>query len=265
MLEVRDLIKVYARGLLKQKVTIAVDGVSFSVAENEIISLVGESGSGKTTTAHIILRLLPPTSGQVLFKGKNIQNFSRKELKWYWREVHGIFQDPFAAFNPIHKADRILWQSFNLFSEHFDHNEKREVVEEALGAVGLRPIDVLGKYPHQLSGGQLQRLMIARCFILRPTLILADEPVSMIDASVRVGILKMFEELRKRFGTAVIFITHDIGLAYYMSSRIFVMCKGKIVEEGVPEEILHRPQHPYTQKLIADIPLLRKRWDDIGT
>jgi peptide/nickel transport system ATP-binding protein len=261
MLEVRDLVKIYARGLLQRKPTVALDGISFCVAPQEMIALVGESGSGKTTTAHIILRLTPPTSGQVLFQGKDIQGFHGSELKKYWREVHGVFQDPYAAFNPMYKADRIIYQCFKLLSDRF--SDKKKVVEEALAKVGLRPKDVLGKYPHQLSGGQMQRLMIARCFVLRPKLIVADEPISMVDASVRVGILKLFEELRQSFGTAVIFITHDIGLAYYMCSRMLVMYKGKIVEEGTPEEILDHPKHPYTQRLIGDIPLLRERWSDI--
>lgn len=263
MLEVRELVKVYSRGFLWRRSTVAVDGISFSVSEKETISLVGESGSGKTTTALIILRLLPPTSGQVLFQGKDIQSFSQRELRQYWREVHGIFQDVYASFNPIYRVDRILFQSFNLLSERLDNKSKRKVVEDALATVGLRAKDILGKYPHQLSGGQLQRLMIARCFILRPKVIVADEPVSMVDASARVGILRLFEELRERFGTAVIFITHDIGLAYYVSSRILVMYKGKIVEEASPEEILSRPQHPYTRRLISDIPLLQERWGDI--
>ncbi len=263
LLQVRNLVKIYRRGLLDRKVTTAVDGISFNVAEGEIVSLVGESGSGKSTTAHIILRMLLPTSGEVLFEGKNIAHLHGKELKQYWQKVHGVFQDPYAAFNPIFRADRILFQSLNLLEDKLVKYEAKKLISEIVLSVGLKPEHVLGRYPHQLSGGQLQRLMIARCFILKPKLIIADEPVSMVDPSVRVGILKLFEQLRNNYGTSVIFITHDIGLAYYTSTKIMVMYKGKIVEEGTPEEILNQPQHPYTKRLISDIPLLGKRWSDI--
>lgn len=259
MLRVTDLTKVYASGFFRRGGVVAVDGINFSVQEGEIISLVGESGSGKTTTAHIILRLLFPTSGRVEFEGQDIWNFKADELKRYWQKVHGIFQDPYAAFNPIYKADRILYQVFDLMDKVGD---KRKLVREALEAVGLRPEDVIGRYPHQLSGGQRQRVMIARCYLLRPKLIVADEPVSMVDASGRAGILKLFLELHRLYRTALIFITHDLGLAYYMSHRILVMHKGKIVEEGTPKEILSNPKHSYTKKLIADIPLITRKWED---
>lgn len=261
MLKVTDLKKVYPTGLLRRGGVVAVDGINFAVREGEIISLVGESGSGKTTTAHIILRLLPPTSGKVEFEGRDIWNFNKNELKGYWRKVHGIFQDPYAAFNPMYKADRILYQAFDLMDK--DVKDKRGLVREALEAVGLRPEDVMGKYPHQLSGGQRQRVMIARCYLLKPKLIVADEPVSMVDASGRAGILKLFLELHDLYRTAIIFITHDLGLAYYMSHRILVMHMGKIVEEGSPEEILGNPKDSYTRRLIGDIPLLARRWEDI--
>jgi len=252
---------VYAAGLLGRGGVVAVDGISFTAEEGEIISLVGESGSGKTTTAHMILRLLPPTSGQVTFEGQNIWDFrTKKDLKRYWQRVHAIFQDPYAAFNPIYKVDRVLHQAVSLMG---DRRDSERLMREALEAVGLRPGEGLGRYPHQLSGGQRQRLMIARCYLLRPKLVVADEPVSMVDASGRAGILRLFLELRDLYRTAVIFITHDLGLAYYMSHRILVMHKGKIVEEGAPERILDAPQHPYTKKLIADIPLISRRWEDI--
>lgn len=262
MLNTCSLTKVYSAGFLKKKGTVAVNQVSFDVDRGETISLVGESGSGKTTIAHIILRLLPPTSGRVIFEDKDIWSFgNRKELKKYWQEVHGIFQDPYASFNSMYKADRILYQVFNLLDVHTDN--KKKIVKEALESVGLRPGDIMGKYSHQLSGGQRQRLMVARCYILKPKLIIADEPVSMVDASGRAGILNLFSELRNRYKIAVIFITHNLGLAYYMSDRILVMHEGEIVEEGAPETILSHPQHPYTQKLIADIPLIQSKWSDI--
>ncbi|MCD5401218.1 ATP-binding cassette domain-containing protein [candidate division NPL-UPA2 bacterium] len=262
MLKVHNLTKVYTSGFLNKKSVVAVDKISFDVHRGEIISLVGESGSGKTTTAQIILHLLQPTSGRVVFEGKSIWGLKNKaELKKYWQKVQGIFQDPYASFNPMYKAERMLYQAFNLLDGSPDN--KKEIVGEALEAVGLRPGDVLGKYPHQLSGGQRQRLMIVRCHILRPKLILADEPVSMIDASGRAGLLQLFAELRDRYKTTIIFITHDLGLAYYMSDRILVMYKGRIVEEDIPEKILSHPQHPYTKKLIEDIPLIQRKWSDI--
>jgi len=264
MLKVRKLTKVFTIGFFKRKNVVAVKNISFDVGSGEIVSIVGESGSGKTTTARMILRLIPPSSGEILFEGKSIWNLKSKEdLKKYWREVHGIFQDPFASFNPMYKVDRVLFQVFNLFNEHMDLKEKTEIVKEALRAVDLRPEDILGKYTHQLSGGQLQRLMVARCYILKPKLILADEPVSMIDASTRAGIINLFEELRNQYKTSVIFITHDLGLAYYTSDRILIMYKGEIVEEGTAETLLSNPQHPYTKRLKTDVPLLYSKWRDI--
>jgi len=254
---------VYTADLFRRQGIVAVDGVTFSVQEGEIISLVGESGSGKTTTALMILRLVPPTSGEITFEGQNIWCFkSKRDLKRYWQRVHAVFQDPYAAFNPIYRVDRVLHQVLNL-TMNSGTKDRRRLMREALEAVGLRPEEVLGRYPHQLSGGQRQRLMIARCYLLKPKLVVADEPVSMVDASGRAGILKLFTRLRDACKTAMIFITHDLGLAYYVSDRILVMHRGKVVEEGVPERILDEPRHPYTRKLVADIPLVSRRWADI--
>ncbi len=238
-----------------------MDNVSFKVKEGEFISLVGESGSGKTTTSRMILRLLKPTSGSIKFQGRDIWSLKDiKDLRWYWKNVHGIFQDPFASYNPLYKVDRIIYQVFTLLGDV--DADKSSLVKEALKEVGLKPEEVLGRYPHELSGGQRQRIMIARCYLLKPKLILADEPVSMIDASTRVGILKLFSNLRDNYGTSVIFITHDLGLAYYVSDRILVMYKGSIVEEGTPENIMENPRHPYTRRLREDVPLLYRRWSD---
>ena len=260
LLEVKDLRKVFHVGLIKRKEMVAVDNVSFNVEPKQFLSLVGESGSGKTTTAKMILRLMPPTSGSIIFEGRNVQSFKKlDELKGYWRQVHAIFQDPYASYNPLHKVDRVLYQIFNLMT-HSD-TDRDKMVKEALREVGLRPEDVLGKYPHELSGGQRQRIMIARCYLLRPKLILADEPISMIDASTRAGVLKLFSKLREECNTSVIFITHDLGLAYYVSDEIMIMYKGSIVEKGPPEELMNNPQNSYTKRLREDIPLLYKKWD----
>jgi len=265
MLEVRDLVKVYETGFIRRVRTVAVDHVSFYVDSGEIVSLVGESGSGKSTTAKVILRLLPPTSGSVVFEGKDIWRDlkSREDLIDYWRKVHAVFQDPYASYNPFYTVDRILKQALRLIGVDSSSEKARILVEDALLSVGLNPGDVIGKYPHQLSGGQRQRVMIARCWILKPKLVVADEPVSMIDASLRASIIRLFEELRRAHGTSIIFITHDMGLAYYISDRILVMYRGKIVEEGTPDEILSRPRHEYTKKLLASVPTLYRKWDDI--
>ncbi len=259
LLEVKELTKIYNVGLLRRKEIIAVKDVSFDVKPEMFLSLVGESGSGKTTTAKIILKLIKPTSGSIIFEGQNIEGINTlKDLRRYWRNVHGIFQDPYASFNPFHKVDRALGQAFTLLEgSNFD---KESIINEALREVGLRPEEVLGKYPHELSGGQRQRIMIARCYILKPKLILADEPLSMIDASTRAGILKLFSKLRDEHKTSVIFITHDLGLAYYVSDEILIMYKGSIVERGPPHEIIEKPQAQYTKRLVEDVPLLYKKW-----
>ncbi|MBO3770012.1 MAG: ABC transporter ATP-binding protein [Thermoproteota archaeon] len=257
ILKVEDLTKVYETGLFKKKYITAVDKVSFNVSRGEIVSLVGESGSGKTTVAKIILRLLPPTSGRVFYNGEDIwEKKSIEDLKKYWREVHAVFQDPFASFNPVYKIDRVLEQAFNLMGTPVDEN----AIKEALKEVALLPSEVLGKYPHELSGGQRQRLMIARCFLLKPKLILADEPVSMVDASTRASIVNLFLRLRDEYKTSIIFITHDLGLAYFVSDRILIMYKGRIVEEGSPDELISSPKDAYTRSLLESVPLLYGKW-----
>jgi len=259
LLEVRNLTKIFTVGFLRRKEIVAVKDISFNIKESEFVSLVGESGSGKTTTARMILRLLRPTSGSVVFKDRDVWSLrTLNDLRWYWRQVHGIFQDPFASFNPLYKVDRVLYQVFTLLGDN--DADKESLVNEALKEVGLRPEEVLGRYPHELSGGQRQRLMIARCYLLKPKLILADEPISMIDASTRAGILQLFSKLRDEHKTSIIFITHDLGLAYYVSDRVLIMHKGSIVEEGSPEEIMEHPQHPYTKRLREDVPLLYRKW-----
>ena len=262
MLEVKNLTKVYELGFVSKKRIIAVENVSFKVEEGEIVSLVGESGSGKTTTAKIRLRLLPPTSGSIIFEGKDVWRDVRKreEKINYWRKVHAVFQDPYSSYNPFYTIDRVLKQGVRLIGINPSSDKADELINEALEYVGLNPSEVLGKYPHQLSGGQRQRVMIARCWIIKPKLILADEPVSMIDASMRVSIIELFEKLRESYGSSTIFITHDMSLAYYISDRILVMYKGRIVDEGPPEDVISNPEHEYTKRLIASVPRLYQKW-----
>jgi peptide/nickel transport system ATP-binding protein len=269
ILETKNLTKIYQSGLFRKTSTLAVDNVSFDLHKGEIISLVGESGSGKTTLAKIILKLLPPTNGKILYNGRNISEIKkREELRGYWRHVQGIFQDPYAPFNLFYKVDRVFNIIFNLFTKSFGKDEKRKIIESSLKMVDLNPTEVLGKYPHQLSGGQRQRILIARSLIVNPEILLADEPTSMIDASTRVDILKVFLNLREKQGLSIIFITHDVGLAYYISDRMLVMQKGRIIEEGKVEEIIANPKHEYTKQLLSSIPTLTKKWETsekIGT
>lgn len=262
LLEVRNLIKVFETGFLRKVLIKAVDDVSFVLKSGEIVSVVGQSGSGKTTLAKMILRLLEPTSGDILFMGRNVWKDVRtpKELRWYWRNVHAVFQNPYSSFNPFYKVDRVLNQACSLVDLEPGSSEARAEVLKALQSVGLRADEVLGKYPHQLSGGQLQRVLIARAWIIKPKLLIADEPVSMLDVSTRGKIVKLFEDLRKEHDTTVVFITHDMGLAYVISDRIFVMYRGKVVEEGSPDELLREPKHEYTKTLVESVPGIYKKW-----
>jgi peptide/nickel transport system ATP-binding protein len=265
-LVVKNLTKIFSLGFFSKRRIEAVKNVSFEVKEKEIVSLVGESGSGKTTTAKMILRLLPPTSGEIYFEGKDIWKDikDRESLVEFRRKVHAVFQDPFASYNPFYPVERTLWQAISLL-ENKPSNKKEalELIKESLFRVGIDPKDVLGKYPHQISGGQKQRIMIARCWILRPLLIVADEPTSMIDASSRGGIIKLLEELREEQGTSIIFITHDLGLAYYVSDNIFVMKNGEIVERGHPDKVVLEPTHEYTKLLVGSIPKLYRKLEDL--
>lgn len=258
LLEVQNLCKYFGSGRHLVK---AVDDVSFFVKKNEIISIIGESGSGKTTTAKMILKLIPPTRGRIIFKGKDITNLKdRKTLIEYWKEVQAVFQDPFSSFNAFYTVKRLLKNAFRLLPP-VDEDQKEELIKKALADVGLNWEEILNKRPFELSGGQKQRIMIARILIIKPTLLIADEPTSMIDASSRTGILNLLLELRKSYGMSIIFITHDIGLACYTSDRLIIMNEGKIVETGEPEKILINPQSNYTQKLLRDVPVLNKAWD----
>ncbi|MGJ8454488.1 ABC transporter ATP-binding protein [Pseudothermotoga sp. U03pept] len=263
---VEDLTKIFSLGFFSRKYIEAVKNLSFKIEEREIVSLVGESGSGKTTTAKMILRLIPPTKGRILFEGKDIWKDLKdhEAIKEFRRKVHAVFQDPFASYNPFYPVERTLWQAVRLLEKKISNKkEALELIKESLVKVGIDPKDILGKYPHQISGGQKQRIMIARCWILRPLLIVADEPTSMIDASCRGGIIQLLEELREEQGTSIIFITHDLGLAYYVSDNIFVMKDGKIVERGHPDKVVLEPTHEYSKLLVESIPKLYSKLEDL--
>jgi peptide/nickel transport system ATP-binding protein len=264
-LVVKNLSKTFLVGFFSKRKVEAVKNVSFEVKENEIVSLVGESGSGKSTTAKMLLRLMPPTEGEIIFEGKEIWKDIKNndEIINFRRNLHAVFQDPFASYNPFYPVERTLWQVLRLKDKNISKKEGLELIKESLFKVGLDPKDVLGKFPHQISGGQKQRIMIARCWLLRPSFIIADEPTSMVDASSRGGIIKLLTKLRDEEGTSIMFITHDLGLAYYVSDRIFVMKSGEIVEQGTPDEVVLNPKHEYTKQLIGSIPKLYKKMEDI--
>jgi len=253
LLDVSRVTKVFGRG---EKAVRAVSDVSFSLKTNEIVTVVGESGSGKSTLARLVLRLMAVTDGTISLEGKDVTDLKAAQLKDYWRQVQAVFQDPFSAFNQFFTVRRLLSRSQALQSGDRRKVDEDLIVEESLGHVGLKPADVLNKYPHQLSGGQRQRVMIARALMLSPKLLIADEATSMLDASLRANVLNVLSDLRRDVGLTVLFITHDIGQACYISDRVLVMSNGAMVEQGDAEQVIFAPTHPYTQKLLEDVPKL---------
>ncbi len=233
----------------------AVDGISFHIEEGEVFSLVGESGSGKTTTGKLVLRLIEPTSGRVIFQGRDITSLSRKELRLMRRNMQIIYQDPYASLNPRMRVGEAIMDPL-LIHKIAEGREAKEMVLEMLEKVGLTPPETFfNSYPAYLSGGQRQRVAIARAMITRPKLVVADEPVSMIDVSLRASILDLMMDLRREFGVAYLFITHDLAVAKYISDRIAIMYLGKIVELGRTKDLFKNPLHPYTKALLSAIPV----------
>ncbi|HEY8447022.1 MAG TPA: ABC transporter ATP-binding protein [Thermomicrobiales bacterium] len=267
LLEMRQVTKVFGGGGMFQRRRVTALRDFSLVIEGEpptIIAVVGESGSGKSTMANLMLGLETPTSGAVLYKGTDLRRLSREQWREFRRDVQAIFQDPFGVYNPFYKVDHVLTTPIEKFQLARSREEARKMIEQALLAVGLRPEDTLGRYPHQLSGGQRQRTMVARTLLLRPKIIVADEPVSMVDASLRVTVLANLLQLKEQFGISLIYITHDLATAYQISDRIIVLHRGIVVEDGDPEQIVKRPQHPYTKLLISSIPRPDpdQVWDD---
>lgn len=257
IIKVENLTKVFGSG---KKAVKAVNNINFSIKKGEIVSLVGQSGSGKTTVTRLILRLLKETEGKIIFEGKDVTEIKGKERKEYWKKAQAIFQDPYASFNIFSPVKKVLLDTFKLFNSSYSKKEKEKLICETLESVNLRPEEVVDKYPFELSGGQRQRIMIARAHLIRPQLLLADEPTSMIDANLRSGILELLLSLRDTDGCTIMFVTHDLGLAYYVSDRIFIMHEGQIVEEGSADKIITAPEHPYTKQLIKDVPKLSEEW-----
>lgn len=253
------LTKVFGFG--RQK-TVAVDHVDFNFYEGEVVSIVGESGSGKTTFAKMLLGLLKPTEGEIYFQGKKRDISSQKKRKEYWKNIQAIFQDPYSSYNIFHKIDAVLLDCINMRGgRHLPRAKKIEMMAEACGFVNLKFEELTNKYPFELSGGQQQRLMIARIFLLNPKILVADEPTSMIDACSRATILDMLMQLREEIGMTIVFITHDIGLAYYVSDTVYIMEHGKFVESGSADEVILHPKEAYTKRLISDVPKIYEEWD----
>ena len=224
--------------------------------------MAGESGSGKTTLAMLLLGFITPTTGQILYRGKNITTLQGKERMAFRREVQAVFQDPFAVFNPFYTVDHLLTVPIKRFKLARSRSEARKRMEEALTAVGLRPEDVLGRFPHQLSGGQRQRINVARALLLKPRLLIADEPVSMVDASLRANILETLRNLQRDHGVSIIYITHDLTTAYHIAKSIVVLYRGAVMEAGDVDTVIKEPRHPYTKLLVDSIPWpnLDQRW-----
>jgi peptide/nickel transport system ATP-binding protein len=262
MLRLDGVSKVYRVGTFGGRELHAVSDVTFDVKDGEVVSLIGESGSGKSTIGRMILRLISISSGEIWFDGMNISTLKGDALKEYYRKVQGVFQDPFSSYNPIFKADRVLEIIREEFYPQLKGQEWDDKLESSLKAVGLNPADVLDKYPHQLSGGQLQRFLIARALLLDIEFLVADEIISMLDASRRIDVLNLLADLKSR-GLSVLFITHDLSLGYYISERAVILYKGCVVEMGPTEQVYYNALHPYTKMLMACVPRLDEKWEDV--
>lgn len=267
LLEIENLTKVFSQGGLLSRIRItASDNVSFNIKPAEIFTLAGESGCGKTTVAKMILGFETPSSGHIIHKGKK-QKEIRNRKAWLEQGIQAVFQDPFGTFNPLRQVERYFFEAVQNFKLADTKEAAIELINKKLNAVGLKYEDMAGRYPNEFSGGQLQRISIARSLLTEPDLVIADEPVSMVDASLRMSIVNLFKQLRDEYNVSVVYITHDLATAYYVSDRIAIMFRGNIVEMGSVENVLMEPKHPYTQLLRDSIPQAdpRKKWQDTIT
>lgn len=265
LLETRDLTKHFrVGGLLSRQVLHAVDAVDVTVHEREIVAIVGESGSGKSTVARLLAGVYRPTSGEIRFGGRSLATMrSARAMRAYRRRVQMVFQDPYGSLNPVYPASHGLVRALKLHRRELGRAARRAEALRILEAVGLTPAaEFIRKYPHELSGGQRQRFGFAGALASRPSVILADEPVSMLDVSIRIGVLNVMTELRKSDGVSFLYITHDIASARYIADRILVMYAGEVVETGPTEGVLSRPKHPYTQLLLSAVPDPRAPLDE---
>ena len=262
MLKLDRVTKVFSTGTFGGQRLTAVRDVSFEVKPGEVMSVIGESGSGKSTIGKMILRLSPITKGVITFDGVDITTYKWKKLKEYYSNVQGVFQDPFSSYNPIFKADRVFSMIRTEFFPGMSGPEWRNKLGLALEAVTLDPVQVMNKYPHQLSGGQLQRLLIARALLLDIKFLVADEIISMLDASTRIDVLNLLGDLKAR-GLGIMFITHDLSLGNYISEKTVILRRGLVVEMGATGKVFGNPIHSYTKMLLASVPQLHRTWREV--
>jgi len=255
LVEIKNLTKIFSVGSIFSRIKItAIDDVSLDIGQSEILTLAGESGCGKTTMAKIILRFEEPTSGVVNYRGKPIKRRNRQEKMNFLKEIQAVFQNPFSTFNPLRKVDNYFYETLYNFGIAQSRHEADRLIQEKLNAVGVHFDEFREKYPSEFSGGQLQRISIARSLLTNPSLLIADEPVSMVDASLRMSIVNLFKELRDKFGLSVLYITHDLTTAYYVSDKVAIMFRGNLIEFGPAEKVLLNPKHPYTKLLRESVP-----------
>jgi oligopeptide/dipeptide ABC transporter ATP-binding protein len=269
LLELADVRKEFRVGggrVFRSTPVVALDGVSLSISGNqpEVHALVGESGSGKTTIAKLVLGLEHPTAGQVRYRGRDVREWVRTDELAYRRQVQMIFQDPYSTYNPFYRVDRILYSAARKFRLASSKSEMDELVVDTMRQMGLRPEHILGRYPHQLSGGERQRLMLCRILMIKPRLLVADEPVSMLDASLQSIFLDSLLQVKETLGLSCLYITHDMNVAHHVADTLTVLAHGSVMEHGASRELIADPLHPYSQLLIASIPRPnpRQRWSD---
>ncbi len=266
ILQIKNATKVYGGGFLSSGAqTVALQSFSLDISNKPatITTIAGESGSGKTTLANAVLGFTGLSSGQILFRGQDIAKLNRQQMLDYRRDVQAIFQDPYEVYNPFYRVKHIFDMVIGQFKLARNGNDARDLIESALKVVGLRGEEVLEKYPHQLSGGQRQRMMVARAYLLKPSLIVADEPVSMVDASLRAMILDIMLRLRDEHNISFLYITHDLSTAYQIGDQIYILYQGSIAERGETAKVIEHPKHPYVQLLIDSIPVPdpTQKWD----
>lgn len=260
MLTLERASKTYRVGLFGGQELRAVREVSFEIGVGEVVSLIGESGSGKSTIGRMILRLAAASGGKITVDGVDVACLQGSAVRDYYRRVQGVFQDPFSSCNPMYKVDHLFGLLRGAYFRDVDESAWRERLAVSLAAVNLQPGQVLHKYPHQLSGGQLQRLLIARALTVEPRYLVADEVISMLDASTRIDVLNLLGDLAAR-GLGILFITHDLSLGHYISRRAVILRRGRVVEMGTTAKVFGDPRHPYTRMLLASVPSLHRRWD----
>ena len=262
LLQLINVDKIYNVGTFGTGKLKAVRHASFNVESGQVVSLIGESGSGKSTIGKMVLHLISIDGGTLLLNGQDVTNLKGKALREYYTDVQGVFQDPFSTFNPIYKVDRVFDAVHTSYFPGVKGPEWQARVDGVLESVGLRPSEILGKYPHQCSGGQLQRLLVSRALLLKPQVLVADEIISMLDASTRIDVLNLLVELKQQ-GLGILFITHDLSLGNYVADKVVILYKGRIVESGDTRAVFDNPLHPYTRDLLASVPQLDKTWEQV--